>query len=236
LADSIEPRTLQEWLVAFGYGRQVQFALPRSDDPNDQAASERSGRTFRQPAGQISSRPEYGASVQRLEQIPPLDPRDRALVGIGEGKFWATPIQVVDAMAAIARRGVYKPPRLFLPSGSDPAAPSDALANATNLGLSDQTLETVYDGLYAVVNEENGTAHEAFRGSLPTQGGLRIYGKTGSTQQPDLAWFAGFAKDRAGRAIAVALVVEHGQFGGTDAAPLGRDIIEFSVEAGYLGR
>ena len=55
-------------------------------------------------------------------------------------------------------------------------------------------------------------------------------------QRPDHAWFAGFAKDGAGRTIALALVVEGGQSGATDAAPLGRDIIGLCKEAGYLGR
>jgi len=235
LADRIEPHTLQEWLFAFGYGRQAQFACPASDDPNDQTSPERSSRRLRQASGQISSRPEYGAWVQSLDQVPPLDSSDRALVGIGEGKFSATPLQVAGAMAAMARGGVYQPPRLFLPSDAAPPAPSSP-PDGTNLGLAEQTLETIYDGLHAVVNEENGTAHEAFRNNPPSGQGLRVYGKTGSTQRPDHAWFAGFAKDGAGRTIALALVVEGGQSGATDAAPLGRDIIGLCKEAGYLGR
>jgi penicillin-binding protein 2 len=236
LADRIEPRTLQEWLFAFGYGRQAQFAYPITENPNDQTSPDPTSRRLRQVSGQISSRPEYGAFIQGLDQIPPLDPGDRALVGIGEDKFLASPIQVAGAMAALARHGVYKPPRLFLPSDANSPSPSSSPDKTTNLGLAEQTLETVYEGLYAVVNEPNGTANLAFKNHPPAQQGLSVYGKTGSTQRPDHAWFAGFAKDSAGRTIALALVVEGGQSGSSDAAPLGREIIGFCVEAGYLGR
>jgi penicillin-binding protein 2 len=236
LADRIEPRVLQEWLFAFGYGRQAQLAYPIAENTNDQTSPDPTFRRLRQASGQISSKPEYGAFVQGLDQVPPLDPGDRALVGIGEDKFWASPIQVAGAMAALARGGVYKPPRLFLPSDANSPSPSSPSDKTTPLGLTEQTLQTVYEGLYAVVNEEKGTAHIAFQNLPPAQQGLSVYGKTGSTQGPDHAWFAGFAKDSAGRTIALALVVEGGQSGPSDAAPLGREIINLCVETGHLGR
>ena len=236
LADRIETRSLQEWLWAFGYGRQVAFTYPRPDDPNDEAVMQKSPRRLRQAAGQIASRPRYGVWIESIDQIPALDSRDRALVGIGEGNFLATPLQVAGAMATLARGGLYRAPRLFVfsePESSPPADPSDS---SVRLGLTEQTLETIYDGLYAVVNEENGTANEAFRGSPLVQRGIRVYGKTGSTENPDHAWFAGFARDRTGRAVALAVVVEGGRSGGADAAPVGHDVIGSCADAGYLGR
>jgi cell division protein FtsI/penicillin-binding protein 2 len=65
---------------------------------------------------------------------------------------------------------------------------------------------------------------------------VKVYGKTGSTERPEHAWFAGFAQDSSARKIAVAVVVEGGQHGSSDAAPLVRDIIQFCIEAGYLGK
>lgn len=236
VADRIDPRTLQEWLWALGYGRQVALAYPQAQDPNDESILQEFPRRLRQAAGQISSRPQYGVWVQSMDQIGPLDPRDRALVGIGEGKFWATPLQVAGAMATLARGGLFRTPRLFLPSEPESSPPSDPSRDTVTLALSEQTLETVYEGLHAVVHEENGTAHEAFRTSPLVQLGVQVYGKTGSTERPDHAWFAGFARDAAGRAVALAVVVEGGQSGGTDAAPIGRDILRFCAEAGFLGR
>ncbi|MBP8302788.1 MAG: hypothetical protein KBE04_01515 [Phycisphaerae bacterium] len=236
LADRIDPRTLQEWLWAFGYGHQIALAYPQAQDPNDEPVLQAFPRRLRQAAGQISSQAQYGVWVQSMDQILPLDPRDRALVGIGENKFWATPLQVAAAMAAVARGGISKTPRLFLDPVTESGTPADPLGDARTLGLAAHTLDTLYDGLHAVVHEENGTAHKAFRASPLIELGVQVYGKTGSTERPDHAWFAGFARDGAGRAVALAVVVEGGQSGGTDVAPIGHDLIRFCAQAGYLGR
>ena len=233
LAAMIEPRAFQEWVFAFGYGRQAEFDYPGSADPNDPS----SARRLRQYCGQISTRMEYGSQVRSLDQIPALDRGDLALVGIGEGKFSATPIQVVGAMAALARGGIYKRPRLFLTGDPEQTNNSDTAEAGISLGLAEQTLQTIYDGLHAVVNEAKGTANDGFKDYPALLQSLRIYGKTGSTERPDTAWFGGFARSpRSGRTIALAVVVEGGRSGGHDAAPLGREIISLCVETGYLDR
>jgi cell division protein FtsI/penicillin-binding protein 2 len=88
----------------------------------------------------------------------------------------------------------------------------------------------------AVVNEQGGTAYREFAHSGFAGQGVTVYGKTGSTEKPDHAWFAGFAKDGAGRRLAIAVIVEGGQHGSADAAPLSRDIIQFCIDAGYIGK
>ena len=134
-------------------------------------------------------------------------------------------------MACLARGGIYLPPRLI----DDPCSPKP---EAINLNISPATLAAVYEGMHAVVEESGGTANREFAPALRnfSSRGIRLYGKTGSTTQPEHAWFGGFAKDAKGRTIAVAVLVEGGQQGSTDAAPLGRDILQFCAEAGYLGR
>jgi len=230
LAERVEPRELQRWLFAFGYGRTL---IP----PPAAMAEAPVKRNFRQSAGQISSR-RPAAPVCDFEQVPPLSPQERRWFGIGHGKLITTPLQVANAMAVIARGGKFKPPQLFLddPNGTGPSLRVDP--HETDLGISPGVLETVYDGMHAVVNENQGTAHKAFVEALDRfeQEGITIYGKTGSTEAPDHAWFAGFAEDSGGRKISLAVVAEGGQSGARDAAPLGRDIIQFAVEAGYLGR
>ncbi|HEC04197.1 MAG TPA: hypothetical protein ENI81_11745, partial [Phycisphaerales bacterium] len=64
---------------------------------------------------------------------------------------------------------------------------------------------------------------------------VKVYGKTGSTEAPSHAWFAGFAADSGGEKIAIAVIVEGGQSGAGDAAPLARDIIQLCIHAGYIG-
>ena len=146
-----------------------------------------------------------------------------------------TPLQVANAMAAIARNGIYKSPRLFFA----PVITSDerrATSDEIDLSISPQTLATVYDGMFAVVNEQGGTAYKEFAHSGLTEQDVKVYGKTGSTEQPDNAWFAGFAADSTNRKIAIAVIVEGGQHGSSDAAPLARDIIQFCIDAGYIGK
>ncbi|MBA7649983.1 Peptidoglycan D,D-transpeptidase MrdA [subsurface metagenome] len=139
------------------------------------------------------------------------------------------PLQVANAMAAIARGGLYKPPRLFTDDANEPKFAS------IDLNISKQTLDVIHNGMSAVVNEVGGTAYNEFAPSGLARQGINVYGKTGSTEQPDNAWFAGFATDGAGRGIAIAVVVEGGQHGSSDAGPLARDIIQFCIEAGYIG-
>ena len=129
-------------------------------------------------------------------------------------------------MAAIARGGVLKQPRLFKEIRN-----SDEI----NLGISAETLKVVYDGMYAVVNEPDGTAYKEFTPAGLVEQGVKVYGKTGSTEEPDNAWFCGFGEDSTGRKLAIAVVVEGGQRGSSDAAPLARDIIQFCIEARYIG-
>lgn len=223
IADRIEPRLLQQWLFGFGYGRGL-LLCPAATAHTDFA------RELRQLAGMISSTVPKDP-VSTFEEIPPLDKAERRWFGMGQGKLLVTPVQVANAMATIARGGVFHFPRLF---ADDPNA---AESEGTNLGISQQTMNTVFDGMSAVVNEQGGTAYKVFESALGTlaKHDVKVYGKTGSTQ-PAHAWFGGFATDGAGRKIALAVVVEGGQHGASDAAPLGRDIIQFCIEAGYLGR
>jgi penicillin-binding protein 2 len=224
LADRIDARELQEWLFRFGYGREVPLSYPTPP------ALDWLPRRLQQTAGQIGSTqaPAY-LDANSVDQLPALRDRDRKMFGIGQGNFRVTPLQVANVFATLARRGRARPPRLFL----SPDAPS--AATPIDLPISPANLNVVYDGMSAVVNEHGGTAYDAFLSSGLKQHGVKVYGKTGSTEGPFHAWFAGFAEDREGRKVALAVVVEGGQHGGGDAGPLAREILQLCVQAGYLG-
>jgi penicillin-binding protein 2 len=224
LANSIDPLVLQQWLFKFGYGRNILFP-PLSFDESELF------RNLRQLQGVISNTIPR-ETITSFEQVPPLSKSERRWFGIGQGNLRVTPLQVANAMAAIARGGTYKPPRLFM----DNTYEFDF--NKIDLGISLQTLAVIYDGMSAVVNETGGTAYTTFQPILTSlvEQDIKVYGKTGSTETPEHAWFGGFATDSQNRSIAIAVVVEGGQSGSSDAAPLARDIIQFCVDAEYVGK
>ncbi|MCU0913674.1 MAG: penicillin-binding transpeptidase domain-containing protein [Planctomycetes bacterium] len=220
LAASLDAPVLQQWLLRFGYGREIPLDCPVPPAPGSIP------RRLRQWPGEIGS---TLAAAHPDGEIPPLLERDRKMFGIGQGNFRVTPLQVANAFATLARGGRFLPPRLFL----SPAPP--APAEPVDLPIAPATLDVVRDGMSAVVNEQGGTAYTVFAGNDLGRHGVKLYGKTGSTEGPDNAWFAGFAQDTQGAKIALAVVVEGGQHGGSDAGTLARAIFEYCVEAGYVG-
>jgi penicillin-binding protein 2 len=247
LADRLDPIALQRWLFLFGYGRPLPLACPApqpagaavtsaaamaAKDQVSPSPVEAQPRQLRQVAGQISAKPvPLGKPIRSFDDIPPMRDIDKRLFGIGQGNLWATPLQVANAFATIARAGLHKPPRLFL----QPLRSSNGSNMSADLNISRRTLDVVYDGMSAVVNERGGTAYDQFAPANLSRYGVHVYGKTGSTESPDNAWFAGFVEDTRGRKISVAVVVEGGHHGPSDAAPLARQIIHLCIEAGYIG-
>lgn len=226
LADRIDPLILQNWLYKFGYGRAAD--IEQGPDVNVPVE-----RRFRQYQGRISNeRPD--AEITSFEQLPALEPGERRWFGIGHGNLRVTPLQVANAMATLARAGIYKQPRLIY----DPCSAVPQQQESIDLKISPATLATVYDGMHAVVEESGGTANREFASALRhfASLGIKLYGKTGSTEKPEHAWFGGFAKDNSGKMLAIAVVVEGGKAGSTDAAPLGRDILLFCADAAYIGK
>lgn len=206
IADRMEPRVIQQWLEDFGFGSgSLHTAL--------------SNRTFEESAGVI------GSGKREGDYLPPINGFERKLFGIGQGSFRATPLQVANAYAALARGGYFQKSRIFI---------SDPIDLGHSLKFHNEYLNAIYDGMYAVVNENGGTAASQFVGAGFDSRGIKVYGKTGSTERPFHAWFAGFAKDTSQNMIAFSVIVEGGQHGGSDAGPIARDIIALCIEQGYL--
>jgi penicillin-binding protein 2 len=102
------------------------------------------------------------------------------------------------------------------------------------LNLKPETKALVDKGLWEVVNETKGTAHQSHFKNL------EFSGKTGTAQvvgrpkegeegdaealPKDHAWFVAFAPSIHPQ-IAVAVIIEHGEHGSSAAAPVAREII-----------
>jgi penicillin-binding protein 2 len=239
LADRIDPNNLQQWLFKFGYGQDILFVPQLPADPNRSEIE----RNFKQSSGIIWSGRSKGTFAS-VEEMPSIRPVERKMFGIGQGNLRVTPLQVANAMAALARGGIFKRPRLIysveehIEGVSSSNRRLEASDTGEDLGITLETLAVIYDGMSAVVNEFGGTAYAQFEPFLNTlvAEDVTVYGKTGSTEEPPHAWFGGFAQDGTARKIAIAVVVEGGQHGSRDAAPLVRDIIQFCIELGYIGK
>lgn len=225
LADRLDEHVLQEWLFRFGFGQDI---LP-TPVPDDLPISAPLYAHIRQAHGNLIDgiQREPAMTAADLPVIPPFEKR---WWGMGQGNIRVTVLQVANALSIIARDGVYKTPRLIFDE-QDPF--NDC--NRRRLPIASQTLSVVRDGMHAVVYESGGTAYSVFHNSDLLDRDMTLYGKTGSTERPYHAWFECLAEDAAGRAVVIVVVVEEGQSGSGEAAPLGREILRLCNEAGYIG-
>jgi len=229
LADRLDGEVLQRWLWEFGWGTAVlQPCISAETLVRLDMGAEFDSRLREAPGSIIADI--QTQSIQDIATVKAIPPGEKRWWGIGQGNLRVTALQVANAYAVLARRGEYKPPRLVI----DPDDPMNS-KHTRRLPIHAQHLAVLYDGMHAVVHERGGSAYEAFSDSGLNELGLNIYGKTGSTERPYNAWFAAFVSDSAGRAISLAVVVEEGQSGGKDAAPLAREIIRLCHQAGFIG-
>jgi penicillin-binding protein 2 len=171
------------------------------------------------------------------------NPGETLIVGIGQGAFLATPLQLAAATAAMANRGRFIAPRVAratrLP-GDKQATELPLVSHPIDVG-DPRHWDQVIRAMTQVVESPNGTAK---RIRSPD---YRIAGKTGTAQvftvgqnetynasrvterMRDHALFIAFAPVEDPR-IAVAAIVENGGHGGTVAAPVVRRVID-----AYLG-
>nr|WP_245528410.1 penicillin-binding protein 2 [Gluconobacter morbifer] len=165
---------------------------------------------------------------------------DTINAGIGQGFVQVTPLALATYVSRLASGRNVQPH--LLRATDDTLSPLAALDTAAPLDLPPAYLDVVRGGMFAVVNEAHGTAPKA-RLDLP---GIQMAGKTGSAQvrrvsralresghfnSMNLPWeyrphalficFAPYDEPR----YAVSVVVEHGNAGADEAAPLAKLIM-----------
>ena len=175
----------------------------------------------------------------RIGQGKPWNLGDTVVHGIGQGFLQLTPMSLATMAARIATGRAVQPHLTRAISGvAQPGAEATAWPE---LGLPERELHAVREGMWAVVNEPDGTAPIA---KLALRN-IQMAGKTGSSQvrrvsreqrehgfkSENLPWefrphalFVAFAPFDAPR-YALAVVVEHGNAGAAMAAPIARDIM-----------
>ncbi len=162
---------------------------------------------------------------------------DSANTSIGQGFVLASPLQLAVMTARLATSRAIMPRLVKSIDGVD--QPS---GHGESLGLNENHLREIRRGMFAVTNNQRGTAYRA----RITEDALQMAGKTGTSQvrnisaseradgvrantdlpreQRDHALFVAYAPFDAPR-YALSVVVEHGGGGSTAAAPIARDIM-----------
>jgi penicillin-binding protein 2 len=143
-------------------------------------------------------------------------------LGIGQGEYLTTNLQLANMAAAIANRGYYYTPHLVraMRSESGQTRPNPLALDRREIGIDAEHFTYVIDGMEMVVRA--GTATAAFIPDIP------ICGKTGTAENPhgaDHSIFFAFAPKENPR-IAIAVYVENGGWGGSYAAPIASLMIE----------
>ncbi|HDO34146.1 MAG TPA: penicillin-binding protein 2, partial [Chromatiales bacterium] len=178
---------------------------------------------------------------KRATRHQPWYPGETLINGIGQGFTLVTPLQLAAATATLATHGRRVVPHLLYAT-RDPATGRLSVVPPRHLPailLSHPSYwKDVITSMTDVVGNIHGTAHAIDRGLRYT-----VAGKTGTAQLfgtgqgayrdeatvprrlRDNALFIGFAPAENPR-IVVAVIVEHGGYGGVTAAPIARKVMD----------
>ncbi len=170
----------------------------------------------------------------------PWYPGETVISGIGQGYWVATTLQLAQGVAALADGGVLHRPHLASARRDGfrnawtpipQPAPSRYTSNLANVRV-------VQGGMEGTIYDADGTGRRMAVGAP-----YRMAGKTGTAQRVGRkgnvstdphtlplhlrhqAWFIGYAPAE-DPTIAVAVMVEHGGYGGTAAAPIARKLFD----------
>ena len=141
----------------------------------------------------------------------------------GQGPILATPFKMARVAATVANGGLAPQGRWMLDKNGAQGGEAQSIVPpdiATFLAGAMRSVVT------------SGTARRAMKDAQ-----VSIAGKTGTAQlgegQPH-SWFAGFAPYEGDRRIAFAVLVEHGGYGGSLAAPIAKEIVEAAANLGII--
>ncbi|MCI0370495.1 MAG: penicillin-binding protein 2 [candidate division NC10 bacterium] len=163
----------------------------------------------------------------------PWYPGNTVITAIGQGMVLATPLQVLTMVSAIANGGtLYKPwvvKRVESWQGGEVEEYGPEILRRVR--VSPETLRVIRDGMWGVVNDEQGTGQ---RSRVPW---IEVAGKTATAQVvrkqsgqdrrglKDHGWFVAYAPAHSPE-IALVVIAENAGFGSAAAAPVARAILE----------
>ncbi len=171
-------------------------------------------------------------------------PGEMLSVAIGQGYFTVTPLELATATAILANGGhIIRPHLLRSISGPFPYDPVNHALGQIPI-RDPKNWDQLHQAMAAVVSGPHGTARHIGVGLTYTMAGktgtAQVRGLNGqkynAAQTPerfrDHAWFISFAPVENPR-IAVAVLVENGQHGGSAAAPIARAMFDYWLLGKY---
>jgi len=220
LSDRMGVDRFHDWMAQFGFGKTTGIDL----------VHERTGTL-----------PSVAWKRQRLNA--PWYRGEMMSVGIGQGYFTATPLQVALATAIMANKGRQVQPRLLKSASAnmDELLPKTKEKHMSFNG-EPEDWDKMHEAMRLVVHGASGTASRMRQGLK----NYEIAGKTGTAQvikirqgerydeskidqrHWDHAWFNGFAPVDNPQ-IALAILVENGRSGSGTAAPIARIMFDYVI-------
>jgi penicillin-binding protein 2 len=218
LAYQMGIQRFDEWMSKFGFGSPTGIDLPDE-------------------TGGVLPSPEW----KRKTMNQPWYPGETVISGIGQGYWMVTPLQLAHALASMAGGGLSHTPHLLTATSDGLRAPEVPYPQPRPVQLTHDPadLAAVREGMLGVVNTPQGTAWGLGKG-FP----YLIAGKTGTAERYSRtsdayndnknlaylasrhrAWFMCYTPAEHPQ-IAIAVLLEHGAWGGSAAAPIARKMLD----------
>ena len=213
LASKLGIDRMHDYMAEFGLGQKVSLDM------------------FEESSGLMPSR-EWKRSTRRQAWFP----GETVILGIGQGYMQVTPLQLAQATALIANKGVWNRPHLARTVDGTPPVDEHPIPN---LVLRDpRDWEQVNHAMQLVMHDPRGIARAAAQGVQ-----YRIAGKSGTAQvvaikqgerynrlktaerNRDNALFVGFAPAEDPQ-IVISVMIENGEAGGRVAGPVVRKVMD----------
>ncbi|MDK9793263.1 penicillin-binding protein 2 [Vibrio sp. D431a] len=216
LADKMGINYIHDYLYEFGFGHKTGIELEREGEgllPNSDWKR------------RVKKLPWYGGET--------------ITVGIGQGYFMSTPIQMQSAFVTLLNGGKRLKPLLIK---------SDSPVVQSELSIDENHRRAVMESMEKVVYGKRGTARRQGRDKKNV---IKFAGKTGTGQvissggtleyenedlplhQRDHAWFSGYVPMDDPK-VAITVFIEHGKSGSGYAAPIAKELLNEYAKR-YLG-